>query len=303
MRAPQQSHSFVMFVAMMTNCPWSRKPFSGCFAEGWGDRSSRREVATRLVIGAAMPTLLPTLPSHATGTTERGAKLQVIRDPETYSALFYSPPPSNKPPPLIVVLHGAGKNDLDILQDLADPKGEHAGLIPSLIASGQAPTVLLENFAVLAPYSYRRPSFYDDPRSQLLQCIEFAKTQISFDPHRIFLFGFSDGATVAVELMTTRRFAGAIICSYGYNGASLPTKAVERLEGRPMWVFHSADDVIFDVANSDRLVKQIKARYNRYERDPEDLPKRVRGHSMGITASKLPDVYEWMLQQPPIPSS
>ena len=28
------------------------------------------------------------------------------------------------------------------------------------------------------------------------------------DPERVFLFGFSDGATVGVELMLTRRFHG-----------------------------------------------------------------------------------------------
>lgn len=243
----------------------------------------------------------------------------------------------NQTPPLIVVLHGAGRNDLDIRKDLADPNGEHAGLIPSLIASGQAPPVLLENFAVLAPYSQGRPSFYQDSRSQLLNFIEWAIKKNNdnssssssggiphFDPNRIFLFGFSDGATVAVELMTTRRFAGAVICSYGYTGGALPSKAVERLADLPMWVFHSADDVIFNVSNSDRLVQQLRKsaadatttrqkdddnddddtavliRYNRYHQDPEQLPPRVRGHSMGITASKLPEVYDWMLQQPPL---
>jgi predicted peptidase len=174
---------------------------------------------------------------------------------------------------------------------------------------------LLDKFAVLAPYSYGRPSFYQDPRSQLLQFVEWAKksSEISFDPNRIFLFGFSDGATVAVELMTTRRFAGAVVCSYGYTGEALPARAIQRLADLPFWIFHSADDVIFDVSNSDRLVKQLQQaattkstsekaliRYNRYSQDPEHLPARVRGHSMGITASKLPAVYEWMLEQPPL---
>jgi predicted peptidase len=265
-----------------------------------------------MIFGIASQTLLGRIPSHAAATNVAMPRLQIIQDPESYSSLIYSPPPPSStststssrstPPPLIVVLHGAGRNDLDIIKDLADPTGEHAGLIPSLIQSGQAPSVLLENFAVLAPYAYGRASFYNDPRSQLLKCIDFAKSKLSFDPSRIFLFGFSDGATVAVELMTTRRFAGAIVCSYGYTGPSLPTQAREQLAGLPMWVFHSADDVIFNVSNSDRLVQQVHARYNRYERDPENLPARVRGHSMGITASKLPEVYEWMLQQPPIRS-
>ena len=35
------------------------------------------------------------------------------------------------------------------------------------------------------------------------------------DPRRVFLFGFSDGATVGVELATTRRFAAAVVAAYG----------------------------------------------------------------------------------------
>ena len=166
---------------------------------------------------------------------------------------------------------------------------------------------------MLAPYSYGKPSFYNDPRKDLLNFVTWAiqnrnteELPINFDPNKIILFGFSDGATVAIELLTTKRFAAGVICSYGYTGKTLPAPALERLSNIPMWIFHSADNVIFDVGNSDRLVQQLKSknssviRYARFDRDPENLPMRVRGHSMGITASKLPDVYEWMLTLPPI---
>ena len=83
---------------------------------------------------------------------------------------------------------------------------------------------------------------------------------------------------------------------------------------RQIQVFHSQDDVIFDVHNSDRLVQQLEmvnnnnninndnnndkhiVQYSRYNRDPENLPARVKGHSMGITASKSSDLYDWMIQ-------
>jgi predicted esterase len=247
--------------------------------------------------------------------------LQVVTDPETYSALSYAPPNNANNTPLIVVLHGAGKNDKDILQDLGDPLGEHAGLIPSLIASGSAPSNLLDNFCVLAPYSSGKASFYNDPRRNLLQFVEWAIANqntewlpLRFDPEKIVLFGFSDGATVAIELLTTRRFSAGVICSYGYSGMSLPAQALERLTNLPIWVFHSRDDVIFDVGNSDRLVQQLKRantnnggsanndassriKYSRFDSDPENLPPRVRGHSMGITASKSTELYDWMMGQ------
>ena len=119
------------------------------------------------------------------------------------------------------------------------------------------------------------------------------------------MLGFSDGATVAVELATTRRFQGAIAASYGFSG-TLPDLALERLKGLPFWIFHSADDVIFPVACSDRLVESLRKvndeaegsdliRYSRFDSDQEGFTGRVRGHSTGITASKRTDVYDWML--------
>ncbi|OEU20883.1 hypothetical protein FRACYDRAFT_181115 [Fragilariopsis cylindrus CCMP1102] len=265
-------------------------------------------------------------PTHTTNTNVTSntidSPLKVVTDPQTYSALAYAPPNNNRKTPLILVLHGAGKNDKDILRDLADPYGEHAGLIPSLIASHTAPSNLLNNFCVLAPYSYGKSSFYEDPRKKILDFVDWAirnqNTEdvlpFQFDPNRIILFGFSDGATVAIELLTTRRFSKGVICSYGYSGKSLPSTALQRLSNLPIWVFHSQDDVIFDVHNSDRLVQQLEmvnnnnninndnnndkhiVQYSRYNRDPENLPARAKGHSMGITASKSSDLYDWMIQ-------
>ena len=144
------------------------------------------------------------------------------------------------------------------------------------------------------------------------------------------MFGFSDGATVAIELLTTRRFRGAVVAAYGFTGV-LPPRAVERLAGVPLWVFHSADDVIFDVANADcrvaatrsrclrdalslgaaererarrqadRLVAALRkasdadVRFSRFAEDQEGFTGAVRGHSTGITASKRADVWEWLL--------
>ena len=90
------------------------------------------------------------------------------------------------------------------------------------------------------------------------------------------------------------------MAAYGFTG-TLPPLAAERLRNVPLWVFHSCDDVIFDVANSDRLVRSVKqagnerVRYSRFERDQEGFTGRVRGHSTGITASKDPAVYRWLL--------
>ena len=257
--------------------------------------------------------------SHYTVATEAAEAAEVktdallaITDPSTYSALMYAPPCSNgRKLPLLVVLHGAGINEAPIWS-LADSNGEHAGLVPSLLASGRAPAELADNFAVVAPYAQGKRSFYEEPRRKLLDFVAWVSSPAGraagcpeIDTSRIFLFGFSDGATVGVELATTRRFAGGVIAAYGFTG-ELPSLALERLSGVPLWIFHSADDVIFPVASSDRLVRSLRhasssaggrdvVRYTRFDRDQEGFTGRVRGHSTGITASKDPQVFEWLL--------
>lgn len=251
-----------------------------------------------------------------TTTAAGGGTLTKITDPQTYSALLYVPPnysqSQQKKLPLLVVLHGAGKNDRDAW-DLADIKGEHAGLPPSLIASGQAPSELTDNFCVVAPYSYGKRSFYEEPRGTLLRFVDWVCSDAGreagcplVDPERISLLGFSDGATVGIELLTTRRFNKGIIAAYGFTG-TLPDRARERLKGIPLWVFHSVDDVIFPVRCSDRLVETLRnvnndggeegglVRYSRFEKDQEGFTGPVRGHSTGITASRMAEVYSWML--------
>jgi len=243
--------------------------------------------------------------------------LKQVTDPNTYSALVYEPPvikssSASSKFPLLVVLHGAGTNERDVW-NLADIEGEHAGLVPSLIQAGKAPSALTDNFVVVAPYCGQgKRSFYEEPRNKILQFIswfcsddvrgEKKQLEIDIDRNRIYLFGFSDGATEAVELLTTGRFKASVVAAYGFTG-TLPPKAVERLKNIPMWVFHSQDDVIFPVKCSDKLVETLNnvnsnqsiVRYSRFQQDQEGFTGSVRGHSTGITASKSPEVYEWLL--------
>ena len=245
--------------------------------------------------------------------------LRLINDPNTYSALAYSPPiqaaadtRQQTPPPLLLVLPGAAQNK-GTAWDLADMNGEHRGLPTSLLAAADlAPERLAQNFAVVTPYPGRNvQSFYDEPRRKILQFVQWLCDQSGengiprFDPSQIFLLGFSDGATLSIELMTTGKFRGGVVAAYGFTG-TLPQLALDRLKGKPIWVFHSADDVIFPVACSDRLVESLRKvngeaqgsnliRYSRFDSDQEGFTGRVRGHSTGITASKRADIYDWML--------
>ena len=177
--------------------------------------------------------------------------LTAVRDPASYSALAYSPrgaAASSGKTPLLIVLPGAAQNTAGVWS-LADPAGEHMGLAPSLLASGAAPFELARNFAVVTPYPEGKRSFYEEPRAKVLRFIDWVCSEAgreagcpaNIDLSRIFLFGFSDGATVGVELATTGRFAACVFAAYGLTG-TLPPRAVELLSTTPLWIFHSEDD-------------------------------------------------------------
>ena len=159
-------------------------------------------------------------------TAKKEKNFYVVTDSKSYSALVYAPPRSmdDQKRPLLLVLTGAGKN-AGGPWDLADPAGEHAGLPPSLLFAEIAPRELSENFVVVAPYPQGKRSFYEEPRQKLVDFLDFLSSDDGrragipkIDVKKIFLFGFSDGATTAVELATTGRFAACIIASYGYTG-------------------------------------------------------------------------------------
>jgi hypothetical protein len=135
------------------------------------------ETASPNIAAATAVVKTPTTTRTSADVTSSVAPFTVITDPDTsYSALAYQPPPRQQqqqqarpslvpPPPLLIFLHGAGTNQRDIA-NLVDPHGEHAGLLPSLVATKRAPAELLDEFAILVPYSYQERSFYEEPRVQ-----------------------------------------------------------------------------------------------------------------------------------------
>lgn len=184
-----------------------------------------------------------------------GGRLFEINDPQTYSAIVYTPKYTDSQQgkekyPVLFILHGAGKNEKDVW-NLANVKGEHSGLAPSLLQEGKAPVELYDNFIVITPYSKGKKSFYEEPRSKLLQFMSWSIRCDGggaqgidcdrIDREKTYLFGFSDGATLGIELMTTGKFGAGIFAAYGFTG-TLPQLALERLKGTPLWIFHSKDD-------------------------------------------------------------
>jgi len=167
-----------------------------------------------------------------------------------------------------------------------DAPGDHIHLPPYLLSAHEAPSSLSDNFVVVAPYVGKdKRSLYDDPRADILSFLAWfcdrwiehhtfvdivdidiadsvaaatppRPTGIRLSPRKRYLFGFSEGATLAVELVTTRRFRGAILASYGFRGR-LPRLALERLRGVAVWAYHSKGDDVYDVRCSEELVESL----------------------------------------------
>lgn len=267
----------------------------------------------------------------------RGSVLEA-RDPSSFSCCVYTPPTRRKSQgqsstaetsetfPLLVVLHGAGNNNGDAMYEFTNeyPPGDHTNLPLFLCSTGKAPAQLRDEFVVVAPYAGKgKKSLYDEPRSKILSFIkwfnvwieaqQFADgSQIAIDRSRVSLFGFSEGSTLAVELATTRQFNGVVCASYGFTGI-LPKEAVRRLQGIPLWIFHSeADDVypircstsivnslleyegatdIFDIGKNLKLTKLIPDKAAKSEPGFEHV-------RAALVASASNEVYSWLLSLP-----
>lgn len=261
---------------------------------GWGTKVLAEEVKRQKLVPETAKALELRSNGRLVGT------LSAVNDPQTYSALLYKPDKISGKVPLLVVLHGAGSTNEGVWE-LADPNGCHGGLPPSLLASGSAPPDLAENFAMVAPYAAAKTSFIREPKERLLQFVNWVCMQHpEFDVKRTFIFGYSDGATVGVQLAASGRFAGGVFAATG--GVGSVALDFLKLKNIPLWFFHCADDGILPVRGTDQLVELLRkvstpgrVRYTRYDEDQEGYTGFLKGHSVGITASKQPEIYKWFL--------
>lgn len=288
---------------------------------------NRRQIIQSSTVVAAMFQQNKSYAEESSTQISRGAIFE-IKDPNSYSAVVYIPRAKDGKEmakqtslPLLVVLHGAGVNEHSALYEFTTPGGDHTNLPPYLLSTRQAPSSLSENFVVVAPYvGQGKRSLYDEPRGKILLFIKWFNsyiesqtlndgTNVSINRQKVSLFGFSEGATLAVELATTRQFQGVVTASYGFTGP-LPKIAIERLQGIPIWAFHSKGDDIYDVQCSDRLVRTLLTyeggldvfavgdiiKYTKLVPPTNDKIEPGREHvRSALVASRSAEVFSWLL--------
>lgn len=223
-------------------------------------RLSRRDVVLSLVAGATAPllTMLRPLPAYASvggsarlhvspelpsGAIESGnhdLELDGLRDGSLYVPAGYS---AKSPAPLILALHGAGgsgEGPVRLLHEQADARG----------------------VVLLAPDS--RGGTWDAIRGNFGPDIAFIEralravfAKVAIDPQRMFVEGFSDGASYALALALANgdTFRRAVAFSPGFVPPSDSPDA-----GKPeVFISHGRQDPILPMAQtSARIVPALK---------------------------------------------
>lgn len=195
--------------------------------------------------------------------------------------------------PLLLLLHGYGSNEHDLF-----------GLTPylderTLIVSARAPLLL-------GPGSYAWfeitfvPQGITVDRQQVIDSAQLVTRFIdevisaySVDPSRIYLIGFSQGASLSAFVALTRPdlVAGAALLS-GYISDDLRTLSAppQQLAGKPFLVHHGTFDEVLPIGNG-------RASRDFLRTLPVDL--RYREYPMGHTISQdsLSDLVVWLQEQ------
>ena len=152
--------------------------------------------------------------------------------------------------PALLALHGRGSDEGDLL-----------GLAPYLDdrllwLSARAPLPLDDGYEWYRGPSAGAPAaHFDAGLAALERFVDEAPAAYPIDPHRFYLFGFSQGSFMAYALALTRpeRVAGVMAHSGGLPVQTIAaTRAVDPavLRGKPFLVLHGTEDRTIPVARA-----------------------------------------------------
>lgn len=168
--------------------------------------------------------------------------------PVSIRTLERPPYVAQEQPPLLILLHGYGSNEQDLM-----------GLAPHLderlyIVSAQAPIDLGGAYAwyhlsgvpgqLIADRASRAASL-----SMLQKFVPQVIERTRANPRQVYLLGFSQGCVMgmSVAMLMPETIAGVVALSGYLDDAVLPGVAVERLDGLAVLWQHGTDDAVIPV--------------------------------------------------------
>jgi phospholipase/carboxylesterase len=198
--------------------------------------------------------------------------------------------PSGDSPPLLLVLHGYGSNEQDLigLAPYLDPRFQ--------IISARAPHMLMPDGYAWFELSWTATditiNFQQAEQSRVLLMSFIAEALAAYggDPARVYLLGFSQGAIMSagVALSEPEVVAATVLMSGRVPAEIRPLIAPpERLAGKPFLVVHGTADTVLPIHNgraSRALLSElpIELTYKEYPM----------GHE--VSAQSLADVTAWL---------
>ena len=167
--------------------------------------------------------------------------------------LFQQPrQPADGPPPLLILLHGLGSNERDLvgLAPYLDPRFQ--------IVSARAPHPLTPDGYAWFEIGWTANDITinfqqaEQSRGLLMSFIAEALAAYGGDPARVYLLGFSQGAimSASVALTEPELIAGTVLMSGRIPEEIRPQiAAAERLAGKPFLVVHGTADTVLPIRN------------------------------------------------------
>jgi predicted esterase len=206
----------------------------------------------------------------------------VVRDVDYYTHRFDRPEPGRRAAVTLLLLHGTGGNEHDLV-----PLGK-------LLAPGAG--LLAPRGDVLEhgmPRFFRRVAEgvfdLDDLRARtraLAEWVTIACERYAIDPSRLVACGFSNGANIAASILLSgpRIFAGAILLSpmVPFEPASPPD-----LRGMPVFVGAGRTDPLIPLAQVERLGELLRT-------GGAEVTLHVGAGGHGITPGELEGARQWL---------
>lgn len=198
-------------------------------------------------------------------------------------------------PPMLIVYHGYGASERDLLPIAAecDPRLR--------IVSARAP-IDLAPMGMPGGYAWFdltfRPEGIDYDRASASRGAEIAglfvhaaQQRWNTPPQRTFLLGFSQGAMMAHACLLDRRIdiAGAVCMSgRAVDEVFTPERDWNGLEGFPLFVSHGIHDDVIPISVGGRAIRKY------YQDSPVELTYREYDAPHAIPQDNLDEVREWL---------
>lgn len=198
--------------------------------------------------------------------------------------------------PLVLFLHGGGERGDDNMAQMLANDGACVWIRQQLEGAG-------EKCFVLAPQCPKDGYWMEKHLLAVKEALEQVVTKYPVDESRVYLTGMSmgGGGCWRMNYMFPETFAAMVpICSAAgvlenrEIDQTAADQAAEAFVGKPLWIFHAADDVVVPVGTSRALVRALEKRGKKRGKDffYTEYPAEC-----GYNHGSWEPAYEWKLMR------